>query len=418
EAKKRDKKARKREEKEAKEKEAKQKEAKELKEAKAKEEAQEKDQKEKRATKNDKDDTEEASSKSKKQKKEDGDDQERDSSAFRTPSPRRLVSPSPTLSIANVSAWREEAAQRGITLEQHMEEVSQQAIDAMVSEKMGQLVAAQKVKENSSDDEEGDEEKGGNGHAVVPHCPCSESDDESSDDSEDSPQISEDSDGKESSEEENEDEGEGSDSDDMDLGELFGSEDEEEGAEEEESVTNKSEWEKFSRQCLDHKQFPVSLASHYLKDKGDLFRAKKDGSQVEVEFQRRAESKKTSRSQREGMKARDIKKKYPAAKADALIQKLHKSGVFYYDPDFPNDDEERAPVQRRASEKMEECLKKGADGRKFGVSLESLEYSGDLASKMLEFSKKMETVYKKLQGLRSSGSTDEAQYEKMYVQHH
>lgn len=67
---------------------------------------------------------------------------------------------------------------------------------------------------------------------------------------------------------------------------------------------------------------------------------------------------------------------------------------------------------------MEECLKKGADGRKFGVSLESLEYSGDLASKMLEFSKKMETVYKKLQGLRSSGSTDEAQYEKMYVQHH
>ena len=56
--------------------------------------------------------------------------------------------------------------------------------------------------------------------------------------------------------------------------------------------------------------------------------------------------KKTSRSQREGMKARDIKKKYPAAKADALIQKLHKSGVFYYDPDFPNDDEERAPVQR------------------------------------------------------------------------
>lgn len=63
---------------------------------------------------------------------------------------------------------------------------------------------------------------------------------------------------------------------------------------------------------------------------------------------------------------------------------------------------------------MEECLKKGADGRKFGVSLESLEYSGDLASKMLEFSKKMETVYKKLQELRSSGSTDEAQYEKMF----
>ncbi|CAK9111494.1 unnamed protein product [Durusdinium trenchii] len=307
EAKKRDKKARKREEKEAKEKEAKQKEAKELKEAKAKEEAQEKDQKEKRATKNDKDDTEEASSKSKKQKKEDGDDQERDSSAFRTPSPRRLVSPSPTLSIANVSAWREEAAQRGITLEQHMEEVSQQAIDAMVSEKMGQLVAAQKVKENSSDDEEGDEEKGGNGHAVVPHCPCSESDDESSDDSEDSPQISEDSDGKESSEEENEDEGEGSDSDDMDLGELFGSEDEEEGDEEEESENE-----------------PMG------------------GSRIPAT----SRMKKTSRSQREGMKARDIKKKYPAAKADALIQKLHKSGVFYYDPDFPNDDEERAPVQR------------------------------------------------------------------------
>ena len=35
----------------------------------------------------------------------------------------------------------------------------------------------------------------------------------------------------------------------------------------------KSDWDKFSRQCLDRKRFPISLAAHYQRDKLDLFRS-------------------------------------------------------------------------------------------------------------------------------------------------
>jgi hypothetical protein len=41
------------------------------------------------------------------------------------------------------------------------------------------------------------------------------------------------------------------------------------------------------------------------------------------------------------MKARDIYLKYPNKdKADALIDRLYKAGMYHYDPDFPSDKED------------------------------------------------------------------------------
>ena len=60
---------------------------------------------------------------------------------------------------------------------------------------------------------------------------------------------------------------------------------------------------------------------------------------VEIHFERRAENRNTSTRKRQGTKARDIHKLYPKDKADALIKKLHERGLWYWDPDFENDEE-------------------------------------------------------------------------------
>lgn len=59
---------------------------------------------------------------------------------------------------------------------------------------------------------------------------------------------------------------------------------------------------------------------------------------------------------------------------------------------------------------MDEALKKGAEGRKHSISLANLEYSGDLSSQMMQFSQKLETIYKKIQGLRNRKVEDPKEY--------
>ena len=73
------------------------------------------------------------------------------------------------------------------------------------------------------------------------------------------------------------------------------------------------------------------------------------------------------------------------------------------------------PVLRLAAAKMDECLKKGAEGRKFAISLESLEYSGDLAKQLYTFSAKMETVFKCLQELRVRKASDPQLFQKHFA---
>ena len=61
---------------------------------------------------------------------------------------------------------------------------------------------------------------------------------------------------------------------------------------------------------------------------------------VVVEIQRKAESVTLNRSQRQGVKAREIYQRYPKAKADGLIKSLRSRGLWYWDPDFGDDEED------------------------------------------------------------------------------
>lgn len=48
----------------------------------------------------------------------------------------------------------------------------------------------------------------------------------------------------------------------------------------------------------------------------------------------------TATSGREGVKARDIEARYPKEKADKLMKTLRSRQMWYWDSDFPGDEEE------------------------------------------------------------------------------
>ena len=70
---------------------------------------------------------------------------------------------------------------------------------------------------------------------------------------------------------------------------------------------------------------------------------------------------------------------------------------------------------RLAADRMDACLRKGADARKHSITLGSLEYSGDLSSQMLLFSQKMEKVYKVIQDMVARKVQDVAAYKKHFA---
>lgn len=61
---------------------------------------------------------------------------------------------------------------------------------------------------------------------------------------------------------------------------------------------------------------------------------------LEVTIERRAEKKTLSRKEREGVKGRDLMKRYPADKAKSLMASLRAKGLWYWDTEFPGDEEE------------------------------------------------------------------------------
>ena len=63
---------------------------------------------------------------------------------------------------------------------------------------------------------------------------------------------------------------------------------------------------------------------------------------------------------------------------------------------------------------MDDSLKKGAEARKYAISLGSLEYSGDLAKQLLAFSDKCEKVFKALQELQQGKATSSKDYLKYF----
>ena len=70
---------------------------------------------------------------------------------------------------------------------------------------------------------------------------------------------------------------------------------------------------------------------------------------------------------------------------------------------------------RLLAARMDDALKKGAEARKSAIALGSLEYSGDLSKQLMQFSDKMEKVFKILQDLRSRKISDPDQYAKYFA---
>eukprot|EP00438_Fugacium_kawagutii_P016329 Skav212449 [mRNA] locus=scaffold1094:316880:323381:+ [translate_table: standard] len=311
---------------------------------------------------------------------------------------------SPAISLSSLKAWKDEAANRGLSLEDYMEEVSRNELEQNLESHMLQLVKEGEEKgtealANESSSEEGESE---------------EDEEEEGKENEDAKE-----DTKEDDDDENEEEGEGGSDDSSDSGESQEESDEEESEVDEEqleqeldqlvlskasddqkekaadgnteaevkekkdeaeektksneekiaqavqahtaskpdfsqanSATHKPQWDKFARQCLDRKKFPTSLATHYIKDKVDLFR-----------------------------------------------RWLEQEGDW----------------SKLAQAKMDECLKKGAEGRKLSIQLQQLEYSGDLPQQMLKFSSKMETVYGLVQDLVKRKVESESKYERHFA---
>lgn len=245
-----------------------------------------------------------------------------------TPTPRKVLFPgddpsgvaSPAVSLASLKALKKEAEDKGLSLESYMQELSNAELEKNLEDHMKQLVVEEKDTKGVSKEDDQDSE----------HDDDDEEEEETSDESQDNEKVSDQEEmstavvpvGKAASESEgsssssdSEDEEEGDE--DVD-GESW---DEDETANEvtkllevdtkggkeiadaadkqkaltvplissatgtpsattgsnadfsnANSRTHKAEWDKYSRQCMNRKLFPCSLASHYLKDKTCLFR--------------------------------------------------------------------------------------------------------------------------------------------------
>ena len=77
-------------------------------------------------------------------------------------------------------------------------------------------------------------------------------------------------------------------------------------------------------------------------------------TRVALRIERRAETINRFRSGREGLKAREILERYPQEKAEKLMKTLRSKNLFYYDEDFPNDEEDRGSESTTATH--EHCV--------------------------------------------------------------
>ena len=67
----------------------------------------------------------------------------------------------------------------------------------------------------------------------------------------------------------------------------------------------------------------------------------------------------------------------------------------------------------KAMEGKPEVLKCATEARKYALALEHTSYSGELVKELMEFSSKMESIYKKITALSSQGVTDEERYQNL-----
>ena len=74
--------------------------------------------------------------------------------SLRTPSPTRFLA-SPTLSEGEVQAWKEAAKEKGLSLEEYMDEISKEDLDKLVEERMHGIVEEEKGEAKQPEAEEG-----------------------------------------------------------------------------------------------------------------------------------------------------------------------------------------------------------------------------------------------------------------------
>ena len=308
--------------------------------------------------------------------------------------------------IVSLRRAQAEATKAGMDLVDYLTQQSEEQIDQQVEDHVKELQAqyekameeqdkafqeALKETEEAQAEKE-NESKGGS------KTDCDDSEEEEGKDEEEEEEKEEDEDTEGEEDEAEEEEGESEDEDEEDEGsssDTESSSDEENEEEEEEdkaggekdekikgilktartaedlaklvvdgkanSVTHKKQWDTFSRQILDRKKFPASLASHVLKGRTDVFNAwlqcSQDWSKVELAYTRKSSDIREVKRGRGGLKKRDILLKYPSPKGEDLCKRLRERGLWEWDEDFPQDEEE--PQEFRTTWTMEHVEKKG-----------------------------------------------------------
>ena len=238
-----------------------------------------------------------------------------------TPSPRRVLFDdgvaSPVLSPDDLKDLKKEAKSHGMSLEKYMEKLSAEHLEqnldshmrAVAMEEEKKKEDAKKKDEAKEKDEDEDEEEESSDSDSSSSEEEEEGGNEIEEEEEDPSDEEEDED-----EDEDEDEAEDEEEEDEELAEAVDTHLDQQKAEKggknqqgtaetstatdlakaveqqkaaqgngqageatsgfegANSVTHKPQWDKFARQCLDRKKFPSGLASHYIKDKVDLFR--------------------------------------------------------------------------------------------------------------------------------------------------
>eukprot|EP00435_Cladocopium_sp_Y103_P048701 s2664_g14.t1 len=105
------------------------------------------------------------------------------------------------------------------------------------------------------------------------------------------------------------------------------------------SVSHKREWDTFNRQAKT--RMPAALNTMYSTAKQELFNlwmdASMDWSSTALEVQRIQEQKNVSTRGWVARQGKELRQKYDSDKFDHLVAKRKEQGLYYEDPDFPND---------------------------------------------------------------------------------
>ncbi|CAK9050114.1 unnamed protein product, partial [Durusdinium trenchii] len=258
-------------------------------------------------------------------------------SPMETPPPtcsRSTPDPSPTPSSAqSLENFKQLAADRGMSVEEFMEEMSAKCLEAQVDARMQQLATEHPAPPTDDEEEEVERPKGKKGEDVKKPGEGDEEEDEGDGEDEMS-SLSEDAsesdgpDGSVDSEEEEEVSSEEEEGEDGDEGE--------DDSEEEEEAQEEAAVEKDFTKLLDD-------ADEDETQKGVKDKKKKEEEKPNAEKLKDAVVKGEedfSKANSVSHKARDLYKKYPKEKADLLMKKLKEKGMWHYDPDFEGDEEE------------------------------------------------------------------------------